>query len=832
MASSKRKTKSHKAAVPLKPEQLRKTCDPGRFKFASTATLKPPKGILGQARAVEAIELGTEITHDGFNLFVIGAHGCGMQSAVLDLLEVKAGKQPAPCDWVYVNNFEASDNPTAMCLPAGQAIKFRDAMDAMVDDLRAAARATFEADEYQNRRRSIEAEVKQHQESAFAELQKKAAELGTAVLHTPSGFAVAPMREGEVLKPEQFNALDEAERKQIEQSIETVQHELELALQGMPKLMTEARRALRDLDRQYAATAIGHSIADVERTFGEIPGMRAYLDAVKEDLAKHIYLFLMTPEMQAQAGEQPVTGPFEPQVEDPRLRKYKVNVIVSADGARKGLGAPIEHEERPSLANLVGRVDHLSQMGALLTDFTLIKPGSLHRANGGYLLIDARKLLVQPFAWDALKRALKNDRITVESASDYAGAFSTVTLTPEPIPLNVKVVLFGDHMLYYLLSSQDPEFAEFFKVEAEFDDVLKSDRAAETQYAAWIGNLARCNEVRPLDPTGVAAVIEHSRRMAADTERLSLRSERLADLLREADYWAAKAGHELIGDDDITNAVEGKKRRSDRIRERQMESIERDIIMIDTSGAQVGQINGLSVLSMGDISFGKPSRVTARVHMGAGKVIDIEREVALGGSLHSKGVLILSGFITSHYAPDIPLAFGASLVFEQSYGGVDGDSASSTELYALLSALSGVPIRQSLAVTGSVNQLGEVQAIGGANEKIEGFFDICRSQGLTGEQGVLIPQSNVQHLMLRQDVVDACAEGRFHIYPIATIDQGIEVLTGTPAGRRAANGKFPEGTINRMVEDRLVSLAEARKRFGAKGAKNNAEDDDSNATGV
>ena len=834
MASPKPKTRSHRAAVPLKPEQLRKTCDPGRFKFASTATLKPPKGILGQARAVEAIELGTEIAHDGFNLFVIGAHGCGMQSAVLDLLEVKAKRQPAPCDWVYVNNFEAPDNPTAICLPAGQAVKFRDAMDAMVDDLRAAARATFEADEYQNRRRAIEADVKQRQEGAFAELQKKAAEQGTAVLHTPSGFAVAPMRDGEVLKPEEFNALEEAERKQIEQAIETVQQELELALKGMPKLMTEARRALRDLDRQYAATAIGHSIADVERTFGEIEGMRAYLDAVREDLAKHIYIFLMTPEMQAQAGEQQqqATGPFEPQVDDPRLRKYKVNVIVSADGARKGMGAPIEREERPSLANLVGRIDHLSQMGALLTDFTLIKPGSLHQANGGYLLIDARKLLVQPFAWDALKRALKNDRITVESASDYAGAFSTVTLTPEPIPLNVKVVLFGDHMLYYLLSSQDPEFAEFFKVEAEFDDVLKSDRTAENQYAAWIGNLARCNKVRPLDPTGVAMVIEHSRRMAADTERLSLRSERLADLLLEADYWATKAEHELIGRDDIVNAIEGKKRRSDRIRERQMESIERDIVMIDTAGAQVGQINGLSVLSMGDISFGKPSRVTARIHMGGGKVIDIEREVALGGSLHSKGVLILSGFITSHYAPNIPLAFGASLVFEQSYGGVDGDSASSTELYALLSALSGVPIKQSLAVTGSVNQLGEVQAIGGANEKIEGFFDICRSQGLNGEQGVLIPRSNVQHLMLRQDVVDACAEGRFHIYPIETIDQGIEVLTGMPAGRRGRDGAFPDGTINRMVEDRLVDLAKARKRFGAKGGKNDAEDNGKNDASV
>ena len=478
-------------------------------------------------------------------------------------------------------------------------------------------------------------------------------------------------------------------------------------------------------------------------------------------------------------------------------------------------------------------------MGALLTDFTLIKPGSLHRANGGYLLIDARKLLIQPFAWDALKRALKNDRITIESPSDYAGAFSTVTLSPEPIPLNVKVVIFGDHMLYYLLSSQDPEFAEFFKVEAEFDDVLKSDRAAETQYAAWIGNLARCNEVRPLDPPGVAAVIEHSRRMAADAERLSLRSERLADLLREADYWAARAGHDLIGADDITNAIEGKKRRSDRIRERQMESIEREIVMIDTGGAQVGQINGLSgpAASVRYQPLARPTRVITRIHQGwsGSSVIDIEREVDLGGSLHSKGVLILSGFLASRplragHAPaplSAPAWCSSSLMVVLMATAPHPPSS-----MRMLSSLSGVPIQAvALPSPARSTSYGDVQAIGGANEKIEGFFDICEARGLTGEQGVLIPRSNVQHLMLRQDVVDACGRGRFHIYPIDTIDQGIEILTGVPAGQRAADGKFPAGTINRMVEERLVALAQARKRFGARGAKDDTEDDDNNAAG-
>ena len=832
MAIKKSDQKHGTPVKPLAAERLRRTCDPARFKFASTAKLKPPKGILGQDRAIEAIELGTGISQDGFNLFVLGAHGCGMQGAVIGLLEAKAKRQEAPCDWVYVNNFDAADKPIAMCLPAGQAVPFRNAMDTMIEDLRAAAKAMFEADEYQARRRTIEAGLKQQQESAFAQLTEKAQQLGTAVLHTPQGFAVAPTKNGEVLKPDQFKVLPRAERDQIEEAIRTIQHDLETMLQNMPKLMTEARRELRALDLEFANAAIAHAIGDVERIFAEIPGMRDYLDAVKADLAKNIYFFLASTDMQSQ-GEQAVAGPVEPQIDDPRLRRYKVNVIVASDGARKGMGAPIVRDERPTLANLVGRIEHQSQMGALITDFTLIKPGSLHRANGGYLLVDALKLLVQPFAWDALKRALKNDRITIESASDYAGVFSTVTLEPEPIPLNVKVVLFGDHMLYYLLAGQDPEFSEYFKVEAEFDDVLKRARPAETQYAAWIGEIARCSEVRPLDPGGVAAVIEHSSRMADDTERLSLRSEHIADLLVEADYWSGKAERMVIGSGDIESAIEGRRRRTDRIRERQLEAIERDIVTVETSGTVVGQINGLSVLSLGDVRFGKPSRVTARIHMGGGKVIDIEREVALGGPIHSKGVLILSGFITARYAPGVPLAFGASLVFEQSYGGVDGDSASSTELYALLSALSGISIKQSLAVTGSVSQLGEVQTIGGANDKIEGFFDLCSSRGLTGDQGVLIPHSNVQHLMLRKDVVDACARGMFHIYPVKTIDQGIELLTGVPAGQRRKDGTFPDGTVNQLVEQRLIGLAEARKRFRAKDGKDgegnsgkNSEDND------
>jgi predicted ATP-dependent protease len=683
----------------------------------------------------------------------------------------------------------------------------------MTAQMRTLVPAIFESDEYQDRRRNIEEEFKQRQERAFQELQEKAKELGTAVMHTPSGFAVAPTHNGEVIKPDQFKVMGQADRERIEGNVGQIQRELQDVLQAMPKMIAELRDAIQELDREYAASAVDQSIAEVEKEFGDIAEVADYLKAVREDLAKNIYVFIGSPEQMAQQGAQPQTMPAASQRDDPRLRRYMVNVMVPSTNRDRGKGAPILREENPSLGNLVGRVEHLSQMGALVTDFMLIKPGALHRANGGFLLVDARKLLLQPFAWEALKRSLKNSQIKIESASDYVGMFSTVTLEPEPIPLDIKVVLFGEHLLYYLLAANDPEFGEHFKIEAEFDDVLPRERNAETQYAAWLGDLARVNDVRALDPAGVAAVIDHSARMVSDTMRLSLKGERIADLLREADYWAGKDGSDLISGLHIHKSIEGKKRRSDRIRERQLEGIERDIIMLDTAGSQVGQINGLSVLQIGDYMFGKPSRVSASVRLGTGRVIDIEREVELGGPLHSKGVLILGGYIAARYAPGVPLAFGASLVFEQSYGGVDGDSASSTELYALLSALSEVPIRQSLAVTGSVNQHGEVQAIGGVNEKIEGFFDVCSARRLTGDQGVLVPAANVQHLMLKEEVVEACAAGKFHIYSVATIDQGIEILTGMPAGERGLDGNFPDGTVNRKVEDRLIALAEARRRF-------------------
>jgi lon-related putative ATP-dependent protease len=492
------------------------------------------------------------------------------------------------------------------------------------------------------------------------------------------------------------------------------------------------------------------------------------------------------------------------------LRRYQVNVLVDHSESE---GAPVIYEDNPTYQNLVGRVEHMAQMGALLTDFSLIKAGTLHQANGGYLILDARKVLTQPYAWDGLKRVLQSGKIRIESVGQMLSLVSTISLEPEAIPLQVKVALFGEQLLYYMLWQLDPDFRELFKVAADFASDMDRSDDSQQLYARLIATLVRQDELRPFDRSAVARVIEHSARTVGDADKLSTQMRGLNDLLQEADYWAGQSKKEAVTAADVQRAIDAQIFRSDRMRERAQEAILRETLLIDTEGAQVGQVNGLSVISLGNFWFGRPSRITAQVRLGKGEVIDIEREVKLGGPLHSKGVLILSGFLGARYAGESPLSLSASLVFEQSYGGVDGDSASSAELYALLSAIAQVPIKQSLAVTGSVNQFGQVQAIGGVNAKIEGFFDICLARGLTGEQGVLIPAANVKHLMLRQDVVEAVEKGQFHVYSVETIDQGIDILTGVPAGEPDEVGCYPEGTINYRVKKRLSELAEKRQAF-------------------
>ncbi len=800
---------------PLDPEALCRTCDPAIFDFETTADLPEPDDVLGQERAVEAIRFAIGIRRPGYNLYALGPPGTGKTTVVRRFLDPRAAAEPVPDDWCYVNNFEEPHRPRALRLPAGRANPLRRDMEELVAELQLAIPAVFEGEEYRTRKDVIDEEFKSRQEERFQALQARAREKNIALLRTPAGLAFAPTHEGEVIKPEVFERLPEEERKRITADIEALQGELQELMREVPRWEREHRAKVRELNREMVSFAVGHLIDELAAKWREVEAVVDYFEAVRADVIEHADAFLMAGQA-AQAGAPvPVAVPVAPGpapagADADLFRRYQVNVLVAndADG-----GAPVIFEDHPTLPNLIGRIEHRAEYGTLVTDFNLIKAGALHRANGGYLLLDARRLLLQPFAWEELKRTLRSGEIRIEPAGQALGLVSTVTLQPETIPVNVKVILIGDREIYYLLSALDPDFRELFKVPADFADRMVLDDEILPRFARLVASVARREGLRPLDRAAVAAVVRHAARLADDSERLTTHVDSIADLLREADHWAGEAGRAVVAEEDVRHAIDAKIHRSDRIRERIQEEIQRGTILIDTDGARVGQVNGLSVLQLGGFAFGRPSRITARVRLGRGRVVDIEREVDLGGPLHSKGVLILSSFLAARYAPDQPLSLAASLVFEQSYGGVDGDSASSAELYALLSALAELPIDQSFAVTGSVNQLGQVQAIGGVNEKIEGFFDICNARGLTGRQGVLIPAANVKHLMLRDEVIEAAAAGRFHIYPVETVDQGIALLTGVEAGERGKDGAFPPESVNGRVEARLIAFAEKARSF-------------------
>ena len=802
---------------PLTPVDVRRHVDPDGLGFRSTAELEVASGLIGQERALKAIKFGASIKQRDFNIFVLGAPSSGKRTAVRTYLQRKLAEAPTPPDQAYVNNFEYPNRPIAIALPPGRAQRLSDGMVEAIDELRTSIPTMFEGEEYETRRRVIDEEFRSFQEDALEDLNKKAQAQEIAVLRTPGGFAMAPTEGGKIIKPEDFNAMDEAHRREIEAKVEALQKELAGILERVPKMEKERRAKVRELNEEFAAIAVREALNQLREEFADLPETAQYLQAAHDDMIRNVGLFLF-PGGEHGEDNQIVKQTIET-AHDPRYRRYMINIMVTATD-REGEGAPLIEELNPVYGQLIGRIEHIAQMGTLVTDFLLMKAGALHKANGGYLLLDARKLLLSPFAWEALKRALKAGEIRLEPPAETSGLITTQSLDPEPIPLDVKIVLLGDRQLYYLLAELDPDFTRLFKVQADFDDTIGRSDGNERAYAQLVASVVRQHGLHHIDAAGTARIIEEGARLASDREKLSIEIGKLADIIREADFWAGEADRDLITRADVTRAIEERIQRRDRLRDRAQETIERGIVLVDTDGENVGQINGLSVLSLGDFAFGRPSRITARVRLGSGRVTDIEREVELGGPLHSKGVMILWGFLAGRYAQDVPLMLAASLVFEQSYGGVDGDSASSAELYALLSALANVPISQSFAVTGSVNQHGEVQAIGGANEKIEGFFDICKARGLTGRQGVLIPQSNVQHLMLREDVVEAIRAKQFTVYPVSTIDQGMEILTGVRAGERDEQGVFPLGTINRRVEDTLQEFAKRGRAFRQSGTGN------------
>jgi len=798
--------------VTLPIEQMYRRADLSQVSFQTTDDLQPVEGIVGQKRAVDAIDFGTRMHQPGFNLFVIGADGTRMHGAVQSLLKGRVVEKAEISDWVYVDNFADSRKPVAIKLPAGRALHFRDAMHEMIDDLKTALPAVFQGEDYQARRGAIDQAFQSKQQVAFSALHEKAAAKNIAILRTPTGFALAPLQDGKIVPPDEFGTWPESKRKEVQEVIQGLEKDLEQVVRQIPRLEMERRDEIRKLNRETARFAVGQSVDEARSKFTDLPKVIEHLEAARTDLVDNVMLFAM----KADGDDQQSASAPEWQGGNP-FQRYEVNVIVghTADVSQ----APVVEELHPTLGNLLGNIEYMSQHGVLVTNFRLIKAGALHRANGGYLLLNVRNLLMEPFSWTALKRTLRQREIRIEDVGHFLGLTSTVSIEPDPIPLNVKIILFGDRILYYILASIDPEVREHFKILADFEDDVARSADSEAVHARLIASIVHNRNLKPIDRDGVALVIEHAARLADHSGKLSLLVDHISDLLAEADCWATEAKRRVIGRGDVQRALEEKTKRASRLRDRSQESILQGVALIDTAGSRLGQVNGLSVLELGGFRFGRPTRITCRVRPGAGKVVDIEREVELGGPIHSKGVLILSGFLAGRYALEAPMSLFASLVFEQSYGGVEGDSASSAELYALLSALSGLPLRQDLAVTGSVNQHGDVQPIGGVNEKIEGFFDICRARGLTGTQGVLIPKSNVQHLMLRQDVLDACADGRFSVFPVATIDEGIALLTGCPAGIRNQSGEFADGSVNRRVEQQLAAYARIRQSFGQRSSE-------------
>ncbi|MGI9317003.1 MAG: Lon protease family protein [bacterium] len=788
----------------LKTDQLYNKCDLKQIPFRSSEQVTDHESVVGQDRALEAIHFGTRIQGLGYNVFALGPAGTGKHSVVRHILEAEAEQKSTPADWCYVYNFETPHRPNALQLPPGRGANFRKDMEQLTEDLSSVIPTAFQTEDYQAQIEKIEQELSARRDQSLNDLAEEAKEQGVQLVHTPSGFAFAPLDDKEeVIHPEEYEKLPDSEKERLEKIVGKLQKKFQRLLRQFPSWQKETRERVKETDRNIARLAVEHLIRVIKVHNEDLPEVTRYLSAVEEDIVEHVKDFRGEPDsnvMFAGAAQSNAVA----------LQRYKVNLIVDHS---VGNSAPIVYQDLPTHSNLMGRAEYQSQMGTLVTDFTLIKAGDLHRANGGYLILEARHLLTQPFAWESLKRALRSQEIRIEPLERSLGLVSTISLEPEPIPFDAKVVLLGDRMLYYLLSQYDPEFRDLFKVAADFDDSLDRSASNCARFAKLIAGMVSKHALRPIDNTGVARLIEYSARLTGDAEKLSTHVREISDVLEEANFWAGEGDAKIINSSHVQEAIDKKVQRLDRVRAHIYEAIARGTIIIDTEGERIGQINGLSIVDLGNFAFGQPSRITATTRLGDGKVIDIERETELGGQIHSKGVLILSNFLASRYATKHPLSFSASLVFEQSYGMVDGDSASLAELCALLSALSEQPISQELAVTGSINQLGNVQAIGGVNQKIEGFFDVCKAKGFTKHQGVLIPAANVKHLMLRGDVVEAAEKQEFKIYAIETADEAIEILTGMEAGARNKNGDFFPGSINAKVEQRLIFLADLRRRF-------------------
>ncbi len=794
--------------VPL-PE-LRHACDPAEFPFATTADLASAEQVIGQKRAVSALEFGLSIGNHGYNIYVSGIPGTGRNSIVKSIVKRLSLDRPVPDDWCFINNFKDPDRPHAVKLPPGMAREFQRGMEKFIDVMQAEIPKVFESKEYEEQKTGVQEDLEKAKEVLFNETASRTQDLGFQLSVTRTGIVKVPLYKGKPLQAEDLEKLEPEQRREIEDREKKVDAEIRDFLSKVRQLDKEAQEKMRELNRRVAHFAMGHQLDDLKERYKINPRIPDYLKDVEDDILANLKEFTgQTPEL-----------PFHIEGMDKAsfLERFRVNVLVD-NGKTKG--APVVEELNPTYNNLIGRIERKMRLGMDFTNFTLIKSGSVLQANGGYLIVNALDVLRNPFAWEALKRIIKKNEVKIEDIAEVYG-ISTAGLKPDPIPVSLKIIMLGSPWLYYLLYAYDEDFRSIFKVRSDFDTQMKGEKEEKLQYANFVGRMAVEERLLPFTREAVAGVVDHAMRLAEKKGKLSLRFSELADLVREASFWAGKAGEKTVGPGHVDHALDQKYYRANLLEERIQELMTDGTIMVDLSGAVSGQVNGLSVYDLGDFSFGKPSRITSRVFLGKGGVLDIEREAKLSGRIYNKGVLILSGYLGGTYAKDKPLSLSASIAFEQSYGDIEGDSASTAELVALLSAIAEVPVRQDLAITGSINQKGEVQPIGGVNEKIEGFFAVCKAKGLTGTQGVVIPKTNVMHLMLKKEVVQAVKEGKFRIYAVSTADEAIEVLTGMPAGVRKDDGTWQENTFNFLVDKRLQEIAKKLKAED-KGEKDKEE---------
>ncbi len=800
------------AVTPLQPSALRRICDPSVFKFQDTSQLMPSRELIGQQRASEATEFGMAIQLDGYNIYMAGESGEGKTRYALECAQKHARLMPIPDDWCYVYNFEDSNRPKAINLPAGMGREFKKDMEDFVKVIEQEIERAFDGEDYETERSRIIKEFRDKKEEYIVELGELAAERGFRVKLANSGIYFMPIIDGQPLSEEDFKSLDEDAKIELSKSSEALQNETADIIRKIREIEVEAELAIREWENQIALYAVGIHIDDLKQKYSLYSYITEYLDNVKEDILANIEQLIGNDYSADDQQNALLQMMVKRGGEDNPYDRYKVNLLV--DNSRLH-GAPVIVDYNPTYYNLMGRCEYENEFGTMTTDYTMIKPGLFHQANGGFLILQVTDVLANPQSFEAIKRTLKTRQIVIENIKEQMGLVAVSALKPEPIPINVKIILVGSSELYQLLYNYDRDFKKYFKIKAEFDDKMDWNNENVQRLAQYIGAFCNKEGLNHFDRTGVAEVVNYSSWLVEDQRKLTTRFSEIVNILGEAATWSKIEGAQVVSARHVKKAIQEKKKRSNKYDEELLELIEEGTLLIDTDGAVVGQINGLAVMDLGDYTFGKPSRITATTYMGKSGILDIEREVETGGTTHSKGVLILSGYIGKKYAQEIPLSLAASICFEQLYSGIEGDSASSTELFAILSSLSDLPIYQGIAVTGSVNQHGFIQPIGGATFKIEGFFEICKIHGLTGKQGVIIPYQNVRNLVLSDEVVEAVEKGLFHIYPIKTVDEGIEILTGVPAGERLPDGTYPAGTVNDRVYKKLRRFAETTAKFHA-----------------